>query len=48
MLKKQYSRLRFFVVWVGGDKQKLASWAKANKINNIGLAVIATDARNPE
>ena len=46
LLAKHYRGLRLFVVWVGGDKQELSRWAKANKIANVGLGVIATDARN--
>ena len=46
LLAKQYRRLRVFVVWVGGDEKKLVRWAKANKIANVGLGVIAKDARN--
>ena len=34
------------MVWVGGDTKKLARWAKANKFANVGLGVIAADARN--
>ena len=45
-LAKQYRGLRLFVVWIGGDKKKLIRWAKDNKIANIGLGVIAADARN--
>ena len=45
-LAKRHRGLRFFVVWVGGDREKLKRWAKANKISNVCLGVIATDARN--
>lgn len=46
LLAKHYRGLRVFVVWVGGDEKKLKRWAKANKIANVGLGVIAADARN--
>ena len=45
-LAKQFRGLRLFVVWVGGDEKKLKRWAKTNKIANIGLGVVAKDARN--
>lgn len=38
--------LKLFVIWIGGDEKKLNRWAKANKIVNVGLGVIATDARD--
>lgn len=45
-IKKRFSRSKFFVVWIGGDAEKLKRWAKANKIVNVGLGVIPTDAKN--
>ncbi len=45
-LTKKYRRLRLFVVWVGGDAEKLRQWAQANRISNVNLGVIGTDARN--
>ena len=46
LLAKHYRNLRLYVVWVGGDEKKLIHWAKANKIANVALGVIAKDARN--
>lgn len=46
MLSKQHHKLKLYVVWVGGDEKKLKRWANANKIANVGLGVIANDARN--
>jgi len=45
-LKKEYRGLRLIVVWVGGDKPKLARWAKKHKLNGVTLGVIEPDAEN--
>ena len=36
---------RLFVVWVGGDKQRLAKWAAKHKLADVYLGVIPADDR---
>lgn len=39
-LKKQYRALRVFVIWVGGDADKLTEWVNDNGIENLPMGVI--------
>ena len=45
-IARQYRALSVIVVWVGGDKKKLAQWAAKNRISRVWLGVIARNATN--
>ena len=42
-MQRQFRTLQLVIVWVGGDKEKMAAWAKKNKLGDLPVGVTPAD-----